>query len=325
MSVSVRFGAERTRYRPQAGGLELAVPLLAGVSTEPLWPGVLAAEPLQDGDPDGTLFLSGAEGPWRCAVLSVPLAAPVTATARAAYTRLLEALRPARGLRIWNFVPAINAEREGLENYRAFCLGRHEAFLAHYGPGAERFFCAASAVGTEEPRLTVIALGAELPVSQLENPFQCPAYAYLEQYGPRPPSFSRASVAAGPEPVLYISGTSAVLGSASIAPGELAGQLVTTGENLHRMLAQAGRALGAGAFAALGTPECRVYLRRAEDTPAVLAWLERQPWHDPARSRVVQADICRRELLVEIELSWPSALVSTPLASEAHVHGCDPL
>jgi enamine deaminase RidA (YjgF/YER057c/UK114 family) len=249
----------------------------------------------------------------------------VAEKACATYARLLEALGPARGLRIWNFVPAINAERDGLENYRAFCLGRHEAFLAHYGPGAERYFCAASAVGTEEPQLTVIALGAELPVSQLENPFQCPAYAYPEQYGPRPPSFSRASVVTGAEPVLYISGTSAVLGSASIAPGELAGQLATTGENLHRMLGQAERSLGAETFARLGAPECRVYLRRAEDTPAVLAWLERQPWHDPARSRVVQADICRSELLVEIELSWPSALVSANAASEAHVHGCDPL
>jgi enamine deaminase RidA (YjgF/YER057c/UK114 family) len=321
MPVNVRFGAERTRYRPQAGELELAVPLLAGAPTESLWPGRLQAVQ----EPDGALFLQGSEGPWRCVVLSVPLADAVTATARAAYTRLLEAFGPARGLRIWNFVPAINAERDGLENYRAFCLGRHEAFLAHYGPGAERYFCAASAVGTQEPRLTVIALGAELPVSQLENPFQCPAYAYPEQYGPRPPSFSRASVAAGPEPVLYISGTSAVLGSASVAPGELAGQLATTGENLHRMLAQAERALGAEAFASLGAPECRVYLRRSGDTPAVLAWLEQQPWHDPARSRVVRSDICRSELLVEIELSWPSALVSAHATSEAHIHGCDPL
>ncbi|MBC2594373.1 hypothetical protein H5P28_08900 [Ruficoccus amylovorans] len=302
MPTSLRFGASRTRLHPGDAGIELAVPLLAGTADERLWPGTLERV---DGD-----LLTGSEGPWRCVALSVPVTQDMRETTRSAYARLLAALGPAHSLRIWNYVPAINEEAEGLENYRAFCAGRHEAFAAFAGAGFERHFCAASAVGTVEPRLSVIALATEFSVEHLENPFQCPAYHYPPEYGPRSPSFSRASVVAGSEPVFYISGTSAVLGAASVAPGDLPGQLASTGENLLRMLAQGRRVLGAETLAGLEAPFCRVYLRRPEDVPVVQAWLEKQPWFDAGQYMIVQADICRRELLVEIELSWAAHVLN---------------
>ncbi len=317
MPVTVRFGASQTCFDARAGVLALSMPWLAGAKEEPLWPGELTS--LGDG------LLAGTDGPWRCLALSVPVDGAMTGTARRIFSTLLEALGPAHFLRIWNFVPAINAETDGLENYRAFCLGRHEAFAAHFGTAADRYFCAASAVGIDGPHLSVIALATELPVTHLENPFQCPAYQYPQRYGPRPPSFSRASVVGGEEPAVYISGTSAVLGSATVAPDELHGQLETTGENLHRMLGQCERELGAEPFARLGAPFCRVYLRRAGDAPAVTAWLETQSWFSPERASVVRSDICRQELRVEIELSWPSVLAGSGVGGKVHAHGSDPL
>ncbi|QYY36233.1 hypothetical protein [Ruficoccus sp. ZRK36] len=317
MSVSVRFGASRSAYSPQQSVLDLALPLLAGSGQEFLWSGELTSA--------DDLLWQGRQGPWRCIALSMPTGDDLAEATRLAFGRLLGELGTDHCLRIWNFVPWINEHRDGLENYRAFCLGRHEAFSAHFKGVPERHFCAASAVGIEEPRLTVVALASERSVVQLENPFQCPAYEYPEEYGPRPPSFSRASLVAGGEPVVYVSGTSAVLGSASVAPGMLEAQLKTTGENLDRMQKQTEHALGADTFRALGKPIGRVYLRRAEDTLTALAWLEEQPWYAAELTSVVQADICRQELMVEVELSWPGGLMNTlnSRSTLAERDGCD--
>ena len=194
-------------------------------------------------------------------------------------------------LRTWNVVPAINGPGEGLERYRRFCRGRAEAFEAHHGPGFERLLPASTAVGGPPGALVMWFLASEAAGEHRENPRQVSAYAYPRRYGPRSPSFARATRcrAGAPGGRLLLSGTASIVGHLSVHPGNVAGQLDETLRNLELLLAPGER------LAAV-----RVYVRHAADVGAVRAAVERRLGAElPAL--YLRADICREELLVEIE------------------------
>ena len=119
-------------------------------------------------------------------------------------------------LRIWNYLPGINAKDNEIERYRLFCLGRHQAFFEH-GHLSNHELPAASAVGTQAGSLWIYFLAATLPGIQRENPRQLSAYSYPRHYGPRSPSFARATLTHwGKEWHLYISGTASIVGHLSL-------------------------------------------------------------------------------------------------------------
>ena len=55
--------------------------------------------------------------------------------------------------------------------------------------------CAASAVGSLGGELSICFLGSKERGVHCENPRQLPAYRYPKLYGPRSPSFARATLA----------------------------------------------------------------------------------------------------------------------------------
>jgi len=201
-------------------------------------------------------------------------------------------------------VPAINATGPGgLENYRAFCRGRSLGFEQHYGRGFKMVLPAASAVGRPASALTVVFAAGSGQPRHVENPLQVPAYDYPTDYGPRAPSFARATVVPGPaHATVFISGTAAIRGHATIAPHSLRRQLECTLENLQAISA----ACGLGATLAAGTGATRhfkVYVRHAADQALVESILQERLLTDTDRVSYVQSDICRASLLVEIEAS----------------------
>jgi len=207
--------------------------------------------------------------------------------------------------RLWNFVPSINGRGiEGLENYRAFCRGRSVAFETALGRDFTRRLPAASAVGTAGGELTIVFLaGAQEPL-HFENPLQVPAYEYPTEHGPRPPSFARATVVPRGETVdAYISGTSAVVGHETVAPGDTPGQLECTFENLR----QISRASGLGERLGSGSSPRRhfkVFLRSEDDLGLVSGALEHEGMLGPGDAvSYLRADICRAALNVEIEVA----------------------
>ena len=117
---------------------------------------------------------------------------------------------------------------------------------------------------------------------------------------PRAPTFSRAALAdagAG-RVVLFISGTASIVGERSLHPGDVIAKTEETLRNLLELLA-AAMACCSARFT-LADLQRTAYVRRAADAPAILAlWAQALPC-GPA-PRCVQADICRAELLVEIE------------------------
>ena len=221
----------------------------------------------------------------------------LAATTDSLYKQLLGNHPAHAPYRIWHFVPGINQQSEGsIENYRAFCLGRATAFEQHAGEGQHLKMSAASAVGTGGAHLSLVYLAGRPPARHIENPRQTSAYHYPEKYGPRPPAFARATSAdfAG-RPTLFISGTASIMGSESIGD-TVESQLATTLENLT-IVAQQTHA------PTPGKRHVRVYLRHARDYEYVKGQLEVHYLEKGDDAYYIQADICRWELLVEIEVT----------------------
>ncbi|AKJ30482.1 pteridine-dependent dioxygenase [Caldimonas brevitalea] len=233
------------------------------------------------------------------------------AAALRAYAELFELLENSgcpHLLRLWNYVAGINQPCDGLERYRHFNVGRQQAFLAARRPafaGAP----AACALGTEGGPLTVHFLAGQVPPQAIENPRQVSAYHYPKEYGPRSPTFSRAAVAplGGDREALFISGTASIVGHATLHLGDVRRQTIETLDNIEAVLQAAAphtRAVDAASGHRLDRLDYTVYVRDRADLEAVRTAFEQRvgPASPAARDAVyLRADICRADLLVEIE------------------------
>jgi chorismate lyase/3-hydroxybenzoate synthase len=205
------------------------------------------------------------------------------------YTRLIAQARAAGCpyfVRMWNYLGGINEDDHGRERYQLFCAGRHDAFVAA-GYHHDVDLPAASAVGMRGRGLVAYYLAAREPGVQVENPRQVAAYHYPPEYGPKSPSFSRATVW---RDRVFVSGTSSVVGHTTVHIGDVAAQLDETLRNIEVVLAQTGRTME-------HVISAKTYLRRAEDYALVSDRLGKRL---PANV-FLEADICRADLLLEIE------------------------
>lgn len=194
-------------------------------------------------------------------------------------------------LRIWNYLPRINTGDGDGELYRRFCIGRAQAFDEHPLPPDQ--LPAGTAIGSRDGNeLLVYFIATRDPGTQIENPRQTSAFQYPRAYSPRKPLFSRARVwSDSRDSKLIVSGTASIVGHISRHEGDLAGQLAETWRNLEALRSAAG---------ATRPLALRVYIRNERDYPAVKAFLtEYLPAH--VHTLYLLADICRAELLVEIE------------------------
>ena len=212
-----------------------------------------------------------------------------------AYRRLFEFLarRPQQHLvRIWNFMPAINDGEGDAERYREFCVGRHQAVEALGRDG--QALPAATAIGSHRPGLVIQFLASAHGYVPVENPRQVSAYRYPRRYGPRSPLFSRAAVlgdARGGRQLL-VSGTASVVGHESRHRNRVDAQLAESVRNLE--------ALRAASTCTDRIQALRVYLRDSGELDTVLRGAE--GIDELAVPLVVlEGDICRSDLLVEIE------------------------
>ena len=212
----------------------------------------------------------------------------------------LDALGYGHLIRVWNYVPEINRDTHGTERYRQFNAARQTALLASGRPvtGNVSAACAlGAAVGSP---LVVYFLASQNAPSFVENPRQVSAYNYPPKYGARSPVFSRATVLHEPDGMtLFISGTASIVGHRTIHAGDAAAQTRETLTNIEALLTEANRVTGTGEFT-LESLACKVYVRDPSDLPVIQAELS-AALGPRARPVYLQADICRRDLDVEIE------------------------
>jgi chorismate lyase/3-hydroxybenzoate synthase len=201
-------------------------------------------------------------------------------------------------LRVWNYLHGITRGEHDAERYRQFCVGRARALTL---PDAA--LPAATAIGHLQPQplLQVYWLSARVAGTPLENPRQLPAYRYPRRYGPRPPSFARAMLAdASTRLPLMLSGTAAVVGHDSLHPGSVGAQLCETFRNFESLLAAAHRQRPElpGQFGARSL--LKVYLRDRSALDEARRVLDQLLPADVPRL-ILQGEVCRRELTVEID------------------------
>jgi len=209
-------------------------------------------------------------------------------------------------VRFWNYIPAIHRpsghspEGQPIDRYMAFNAGRYRACSRWLGgeDAFPRLLATASGVGHDGDDLVIHGLSASRPGVAVENPRQVPAYRYSRRYGPRPPCFARATVVMKPnqESLILVGGTASVRGEASVHIGDLRAQLDETRENLTALLQAA---TGSAAASIELFRDVRVYYVCPADLSATREMCRRA--FAEARLEFIRADICRQDLLLEIE------------------------
>jgi chorismate lyase/3-hydroxybenzoate synthase len=200
-------------------------------------------------------------------------------------------------VRFWNFIPGIGEPMvDGLDRYMVFNAGRYDTYGDHVGA-----LGTASAVGIKGSDLFIHCLALDQRGTPVENPRQTPAWQYSARYGPLPPCFSRATIVdlAGRR-TLLIGGTASVVGEDSRHTGEFDAQVEETLLNLDALVRTADGNQRDARAPLHRLVDLRVYVTSAEQAERVRELLvNRCP-----RARTIAvalAQVCRRELLVEIE------------------------
>ena len=222
-----------------------------------------------------------------------------------AYNELLHIVRDCqhrRIVKIWNYLGGINEGSDDNERYRQFSVGRARAFedagiLDDHAPTG-------TAIGTIlDAGLTIVALATNSKFKLVENPRQISAFNYPRQYGLKSPKFCRGGQVSADNHTLYlISGTAAIVGHESTHPYDVQLQIGETVRNLKSLCEALSQHASDGATLILDNASVlRVYLRNAEDVELVAATLRETLLLDSQRVVYLQGNICRRELVVEID------------------------
>ena len=137
----------------------------------------------------------------------------------------------------------------------------------------------------------------------LENPGQTSAFDYPKEYSRKSPKFSRAmALRIGDHLTTWISGTASIVNAATVHPGDAARQTEQTLDNIEKLIAPENFARHGWADAGASLRDLakvRVYVKRPEDYETCRAVCERRLGAIPAIYAL--ADVCRPDLLVEIE------------------------
>lgn len=224
--------------------------------------------------------------------------------------------RPAEArhpIRLWNFIPSILSPLGELKHrYMVFNAGRFDALSAWLGGehGLDRHVATASGVGHVGRDLEIHCLASTVAGEPVENPRQISSYRYSRRYGPKPPCFARATrfQPTDGEPWLLVGGTASVVGEDSVHGASLDCQLRETLLNLAAVVHAGGAPAGApdlsGDDLVGGLMQryryLRIYYVREADRRMLGEEIGRRLGPE-TELEWVRADLCRPELLVEIE------------------------
>ncbi len=219
------------------------------------------------------------------------------------YDAMLELLQSqgyAHLMRVWNYLPRIGDAIEGMECYRRFCRARHHAFETFYEQLIPNL-PATSVLGTSGTDLQIVFLASRSSPYHYENPRQVSAYHYPQKYGPKSPLFARATLVRwNREHTLFISGTASIVGHESQHRGDARAQAEEILRNIEELIAHVAQSIGMATPGLGVVRQLRVYLRNSGDLGTVRQIVEGR-LGAPAQAVYLQAGICRRELLVEME------------------------
>jgi len=220
-------------------------------------------------------------------------------------------------VRQWNYIGNILEVKNGFQNYQVFNEVRSE-YYGRYRKIAG--FPAATGVGMRHGGVildfcAMDSSDGNLKIKAVRNPNQVNAYEYNQQVlkgavtegsiKKHPPQFERALLISGvSRPLLFISGTASIIGQETIGVGDVAEQTVVTIENINKLKDndRIGDLLGVTDLIPGKIALLRVYIKQREDFGTVKLICEEIFPGIP--SVYVEADICRDDLLMEMEAEY---------------------
>ena len=211
----------------------------------------------------------------------------------------IEKLKFSRLVRIWNYIPDIHVCDGEMDRYRHFCEARHNAFEKYYHD-LNGMLPAATAVGIKGRRFYLYFIATNQPVIYCENPRQVSAFHYPRKYGPKSPSFARATLLRSAHSQLMISGTASVVGYESMHPGDIKLQTQETLDNIQALITNINSQHGTKFNGLQSISHLKIYMRYENDIEAIRNIVGSVVKPD-ADIIYLEAEICRDDLLVEIE------------------------
>jgi enamine deaminase RidA (YjgF/YER057c/UK114 family) len=211
-------------------------------------------------------------------------------------------------VRQWNYIGNIVSHKEGKQNYQAF----NDARSDYYAKGGWRNgYPAATGIGATEG---IIVGGIAFKrvdgrgIYPIDNPLQVAAHAYSKRVLidndknaiKSTPKFERAKLIEGACGVCcFVSGTAAIRGEECVETDSAKEQAIKTIENIEYLVSKENlERFGCRPYD-LKYAFLHIFIKRAEDYAEVRSVVEEAYPQVPAIYSL--ADICRDELLVEIE------------------------
>ncbi|REJ91320.1 MAG: dioxygenase [Planctomycetota bacterium] len=220
-------------------------------------------------------------------------------------------------VRVWLYLGSITTidEASGVERYRELNRARTDFFADQSAQGllqihrdGRDYYPASTGIGMRGPGLTVSCMALQtdredVRLLPLENPNQTSAFNYSKAFSAKSPKFSRAmAVIIGDYITTWVSGTASIVNSETVHVGDAERQTEQTIDNIERLISRenfAGHGVADAGARLEDLAKVRVYVKRAEDYETCRAVCERRFGPIPAIYAV--ADVCRSDLLVEIE------------------------
>lgn len=227
----------------------------------------------------------------------------------------LEQMLTTEGLRIdnivrqWNFIENITTISPKGQNYQQFNDSRSRFYAkTEWANG----YPAATGIGTTCGGVSVIVdalLDSSARSQAIDNPLQISAHAYSQRVlidsdtnrQKSTPKFERARrVEWNNNPMIYVSGTAAIRGEESCSATDIEQQINLTMDNIDCLISENNILNQTGKSAEkYKNSMLRIYLKRRSNWPIVKQWIA-DNCHN-IEILCVEADICREELLIEIE------------------------
>ncbi len=203
-------------------------------------------------------------------------------------------------VRTWNYFADITEGHPGHHNnYQLFCSGRARAYQKHNLIAQP--YPAATVIGSRFGGLTVYFIAAKSGGIGIENPRQVSAFRYPSIYSQDPPLFSRAFLHRNyNQEVLFISGTASITGHHTRHEDDVISQTGVCLENIQHLLNTASTEYAFPETTFSELKQLKIYLKHDQQLDAVKTHIEHE-MDISAPVIYLQGDMCRSDLLVEIE------------------------
>lgn len=221
---------------------------------------------------------------------------PLDQMTQSAYEQVLSVLAqtPCRNLiRVWHYLPGINAPENQTSRYRLFCRGRNAAF-ANINPGRD---CAATVIGTDAHNASMFFIAAQDAGVAVSNANQTQPWEYPEFSASDKPTFARAVVSRSLQ-TLFMSGTASIVGSQSVYVDDVVAQTEQIFSHFDTLIK------AANVTSAPVLEYIKVYVKNAADVAEIkLAATQAARQFGLAHKQIVflKGEVCRPELALEIE------------------------